>query len=64
MTNPFGSIDLASTILHEMFQSYVRAGFTRLEALELIKVTIAEQTRYAISRSTNDEEGKNGHSQD
>lgn len=32
------SIDVATAAMHEMFLSYMRAGFKRREALELIKV--------------------------
>ncbi len=31
------SLDEAAVILHEMYSSYVRAGFTKDQALELIK---------------------------
>lgn len=60
MKSPFSDLDGASITLHEMFSSYVRAGFTRQEALELTKVTIAEQVKYAISKTIKDEENNGG----
>ncbi len=35
------SLDESSVALHEVFLSYQRAGFTRREALELVKVLLA-----------------------
>lgn len=35
------TIDVATVALHEMFLSYMRAGFKRREALELVKVHIS-----------------------
>ncbi len=35
------TIDIATAALHEMFLSYMRAGFKRREALELVKVHIS-----------------------
>ena len=35
------TIDTATAAIHEMFLSYIRAGFKRSEALELVKVHIA-----------------------
>ncbi len=32
------TIDTATAALHEMFLSYMRAGFKRREAMELVKV--------------------------
>ncbi len=32
------TIDIATAALHEMFLSYMRAGFKRKEAMELVKV--------------------------
>ncbi len=37
-----GEIDDGAIAINEMFMSYVRAGFTRREALELIKVHLAK----------------------
>lgn len=36
-----GTIDDGTTAIHELFLSYIRAGFKRSEALELVKVHIA-----------------------
>lgn len=33
----FATLDEAATTTHEIFMSYVRAGFERSEALELVK---------------------------
>ena len=35
------TIDVATSALHEMFLSYMRAGFKRSEALQLVKVHIS-----------------------
>jgi hypothetical protein len=51
MTNPFGEIDTSATVLHEMFQSYLRAGFNRYEALELVKIMVIEQTKQAVQKA-------------
>lgn len=40
MTNG-GTIDSATIAMHELFESYIRAGFARHEALELIKAHIS-----------------------
>ena len=40
-SNPFGNLDETAVSVHEMFQSYLRAGFRRSEALELMKAHIA-----------------------
>ncbi len=45
LPNPHGdenhaTLDIATVALHEMFLSYMRAGFKRSEALELVKVHI------------------------
>lgn len=36
-----GEIDTAAIALHEMFEAYLRAGFERSEAFELIKIILA-----------------------
>lgn len=33
--SPFGDMDEAAIATHEIFRSYVRAGFTRNEALQI-----------------------------
>lgn len=38
---PLNTIDEAAIATHEVFSAYVRAGFTREEALELVAQTIA-----------------------
>ncbi len=40
-----GSLDAAAVAMHEMFMSYIRAGFNKREALELVKVHLAELIR-------------------
>lgn len=35
------TLDMGAAGVHEMFMSYVRAGFTETQALELIKVHLA-----------------------
>jgi hypothetical protein len=35
-----GTLDEAAVGIHELFMAYVRAGFTRSEALELVKVQL------------------------
>lgn len=37
-----GELDDGAIALNEMFESYIRARFTRREALELIKVHLAK----------------------
>lgn len=34
--NPFGEMAAAAVQLHELFSSFVAAGFTRAEALEIM----------------------------
>jgi len=42
-TGPFTMLETAIGI-HEIFTSYIRAGFTREEALELVKVSMGSQS--------------------
>lgn len=35
-TDPFSGLTAAAVSLHEMFMSYVDAGFTRAESLEIV----------------------------
>jgi hypothetical protein len=39
-----GAMDTAAVIQHEMFASYVRAGFTREEALQILIAIITSAT--------------------
>lgn len=43
--DPFGQFAEAATGLHELFQSYVEAGFKRTEAFELVRTMLAESVR-------------------
>ncbi len=36
---------MAGIALHELMMSYVRAGFSRKEALDLVKTSLVEATR-------------------
>jgi hypothetical protein len=36
---------VAATGLHELYLSYLKAGFSRSEAFELVKVVLAEQVK-------------------
>ncbi len=37
---PFGEIDAGAIAQHEILSAYIRAGFTRREAMELVKTHI------------------------
>ncbi len=39
------TLDTAAVALHEMFQSYKRAGFNKVEALALISIHLQELLR-------------------
>ena len=45
MINPFNELDVGAVGAHELFMSYVRAGFTRAEALEIVKTIMIEFVR-------------------
>jgi hypothetical protein len=49
--NEPSSLDSEAVTWHEMYQSFIRAGFTRQEALELVKVGIAEVFRRGAADS-------------
>ena len=38
MDNP--TLDEAAAAMHEMYEAYIRAGFTEAQALELVKAAI------------------------
>ena len=40
--DPFTIFDDAAIGLHELLESYVRAGFTRKEGMELVKIHLVE----------------------
>lgn len=46
---PLSELMEATVSQHEMFLSWIAAGFTDAQALELLKVVIAEVTRGAVS---------------
>jgi hypothetical protein len=48
MKDPFSDLDVAAFSQHELFESYIRAGFARHEALELIKTFVAEQLKFYL----------------
>ncbi len=41
-TEDVGTLDQAAIAIHEMYKSYVRAGFTEVQAMELITVHLQE----------------------
>lgn len=47
MTQQF-SMDEGAIALHEVFMSFVRAGFDRCEALELVKIHLVESIRSGL----------------
>lgn len=56
MTDPFGDFDEMAVTQHEMFESYIRAGFSKPEALELVKNIMNEQLRFYLFNKTKEEE--------
>ena len=47
-------MDEATILMHEMFESYMRAGFARHEALELIKAHIANMDMRPKGKDSNE----------
>tara|TARA_Y100000310_G_scaffold339754_1_gene433455 strand:+ start:14131 stop:14313 length:183 start_codon:yes stop_codon:yes gene_type:complete len=50
-----GDLDTGSIQLHEMFASLCRAGFTREEAMELIKIPFQIMAKAGIEGKISDE---------
>lgn len=48
MTSPFSDLDTAAISQHEIYESYCRAGFSKFEALELVKAFVTEQVRFHL----------------
>lgn len=42
-----GEMNTAAITIHELFESYMRAGFTREEAFELCKLTLVASSQQA-----------------
>jgi hypothetical protein len=53
--NPFNELMAGAVATHELFMSYVNAGFKRHEALEIIKTMMAETIRQGDSNNSNEE---------
>lgn len=47
--DPFGELMEATLSQHEMYTSWMRAGFTSEQAMELLKVVVTEVVRGSIS---------------
>jgi hypothetical protein len=47
MDDPIGPLAAAAVSLHELFMAYVKAGFTRKEALDLVKFVISAMMEMA-----------------
>lgn len=45
--DPIGPMTAAMAQMHEMYVSYQEAGFTKMEAMQLLAVFVAETTRMA-----------------
>ena len=46
--DPFTSLDVGAAQTHEMFTAYMRAGFTRAEALQLVGEMLAANVRASV----------------
>ena len=40
--DPFTTFDDAAIGMHELLESYIRAGFTRKEGMELVKIHLVD----------------------
>ncbi|MGO2807926.1 hypothetical protein ACTXL8_05455 [Glutamicibacter arilaitensis] len=48
--SPISQMLAGAIQMHEMLVAYVEAGFTRAEAMEILKTMVAEQVRNEIGR--------------
>lgn len=47
--DPFGDLTEATVSQHEMYLSWRQAGFTEAQAMDLLKVVVAEIVRGSVS---------------